>query len=247
MNSEALNMYFRESFRGYRKEDVNEYIMQMNLKFSNREKEYKDKLEQLTSKLQEAEGSSSAASSALYSEIAKTKAECDTLRKEKAELLSRLERTEELYKAEFEGRSARKTEEESSKMSSEEMSAKIGNVLIVAQVTADKIVSDAKSEAETILAAARKEADEIRSAAEKKAEGMVDGMNLRIKEMSDSYISEFGAIINDIKDNFYKITESARGKADGVRKEITSMKTDMDKLIESDKQRILSDLKSEKK
>ena len=62
MNSEALNMYFCESFRGYRKEDVNEYIMQMNLKFSNREKEYKDKLEQLkkdlnykTSKIKELE------------------------------------------------------------------------------------------------------------------------------------------------------------------------------------------------
>ena len=32
-------MKFRESFRGYNKEDVNSYIEQMNIKFSRRESE----------------------------------------------------------------------------------------------------------------------------------------------------------------------------------------------------------------
>lgn len=235
MNSEALNMYFRESFRGYRKEDVNEYIMQMNLKFSGKEKEYKEKLDQLTSKLKEAEGMSNTASSMLYSEISKAKMECEDLRKERNELLQKLERAEKMSNA-----------DQDINISSEEMSAKIGNVLIVAQVNADKIVSDAKLEAEMILEKARREAGDIRLAAEKKAENMIGEMNLKIKEMSDSYISEFGSIMNDIKDDFYQITESARGKADSVRKEITSMKTSMDKLIENDKLRILSDLKTEK-
>ncbi len=246
MNSEALNMYFRESFRGYRKEDVNEYIMQMNLKFSGKEKEYKEQLEQLRSKLQEAEGTSNKESSMLYSEISKAKLECEELKREKNELLQKLEHAETMYKSELDCKNSYKADTDN-KLSSEEMSAKIGNVLIVAQVNADKIVSDAKLEAEMILEKARREADDIHLSAEKKAENMIDGMNSRIKEMSDSYISEFGSIMNDIKDNFYKITESARGKADNVRKEITSMKANMDKLIENDKMRILSDLKSEKK
>ena len=95
MNNEFNGSFFRESFRGYRKEDVNEYITNTNLRHANREKEYKDRINELTARLEKNDEALSGENKQLLDEIEVLKAENELLLRKNGELHLKLEKAEE--------------------------------------------------------------------------------------------------------------------------------------------------------
>ena len=250
MNNNSSN-FFRESFRGYRKEDVNEYITETNLRFANKEKEYKDKICALTEKVESGDSRLCTENKKLLEQLETLKSENEFLLRKNGELHIMLEKAEksakeaiEAKEAEFNASQLKQNSDRSDNKEEnvEGIATKVGNVLVIAQLNADKMIAEAKVEAEKIKKEAEESAMKTVRAANAKADAIISSMNKKVKEMSDNYLSQFGAIVSEIKDDFYRITENARDKADGLKKDIFEMKKEVDRHIGDDKERIINDI-----
>ncbi len=234
--------FFRESFRGYRKEDVNEYITEANLRFANREKDYKDKINSLSEKIASRDSELSAENKRLLSQIDAIKAENEFLLKKNGELHIKLEKAEETIKS-----AELKAEQEmrdfaDRKENIDAISSKVGNLLVSAQLNADKLIEDAKAEAEVIKNDAESCAKATLDKANAKADEILKTVNSKVKEMSEGYLLQFGAVVSGIKEDFLRITENAKSKADSLKKDILELKADVENRVGSDKERIVNDV-----
>ncbi len=211
---------FRESFRGYNRDDVNAYIEQMNLRFSRKEAELRSQIAELqssASKPEKAEESTvSPELEELKAEVARLTSDNDTLKKELEE-----------EKAKTAGGS--ETEEKSKLYDS--MSSQVGNILIVANSNADKIVSDAESEAIRIKAEAQLDAEKIKLEADRKMNTMIAELDSKIKSMSDSYIDDYRKIVSEAQVKFSLVTDDMKKRSEQLLVNADSVSKDIERQI----------------
>ena len=156
MSDSKIAMRFRESFRGYNKDDVNLYIEEINNKFARRETELKMQIDALKEESKNLYvEKSSVCSAADNDEINTLKCENNSLKSEIENLKAELEKAKS-----FRANSAEN--DEKSKLY-DSMSSQVGNILIVAQDNADKIVSNAKAESDRIRSDAIADAEKSKN------------------------------------------------------------------------------------
>ncbi|MBQ7124758.1 MAG: hypothetical protein IJO00_00210 [Clostridia bacterium] len=214
MNDSKSMLRFRESFRGYNKDDVNAYIGQINLIFSRKESELKAQIAELNVKTANA-----SPNSVDKTEIEALKQKLNDATLENQRLLSEIEGLKKQETDENE-------KEEKSKLY-DSMSSQVGNILIVANSNADKIISDAEKYASKIRSEAEFEAEKIKMEAEQKKSLMISELELKLKMMSESYLKDYESLIAEAQIKFSSITEKMKLKseemllsADNISKEI---------------------------
>ncbi len=195
-------MKFRESFRGYNKEDVNSYIEQMNIRFSRRESELLSMIQTDNGKDEETD----ALTASLSAENEKLLANIAVLE----ERISAAESEKELLCEKISELEARETEAAESAVTGE----RLGNILLIANENAEKIINDAKAEASRIISDANLKASSIEYeiAIEKKRASEEFGKN--ISAISREYLTECTQIIAEasvrINGSAEKLTEKAK-------------------------------------
>lgn len=204
MNDMNGMLRFRESFRGYNRDDVNAYIEQMNMIFSRKEGELRAYIADLESRASAAAQMQSTAPAHTDEEWKEMNATVEALRLE----VSRL--TEELSAA----RTAVSDSEsvEKSKLY-DSMSAQVGNILIVANNNADKILSEAHAEADKIRLQAEVDAQSKRAEADRAMEEMVKALDQKLKTISDDCLDEYRKLIADAQVRFGLLSETMKTEA----------------------------------
>ena len=202
MNDMNGMLRFRESFRGYNRDDVNAYIEQMNLLFSRKEGELRAYIADLESRTSAAAQAQSSASHS-DEEWKEMNATVESLRRE----VSRL--TEELSAARAVGNDE---SVEKSKLY-DSMSAQVGNILIVANSNADKILSDARAEADNIRAEAEAEALRKKAETDRAMKETVRVLDRKLKTISEDCIDEYRKLVADAQVRFGLLSETMKEEA----------------------------------
>lgn len=178
MNDSNSMLRFRESFRGYNKDDVNAYIEQVNMRFSRRESDLRAQIADLQNR-------QPAPAAAPVDDG--TKKRLQEAESENAKLKAELE--------ELKNSAAGDSEKDEKSRLYDSMSSQVGNILIVANSNADKIRSDAEEDARRIKAEAELEAEKIRRDAETKMNSMIAELDGKLKSVSDNYLDSYAKLI----------------------------------------------------
>ena len=202
MNDTTM-MRFRESFRGYNKDDVNAYIEQIHMKFSRREAELRAQM----AELQNTPCRSAAHNEAVAAELEAAKLALSRVEAENRELKSMMEASKTAM-VESNTENAEKSKLYDS------MSAQVGNILIVANSNADKIVADAKADAEKLKADATFEAEKTKREAEEKMNAMVAALEMKLKAVSDQCLSEYETLVTEARVRFSEISDTMKSRSE---------------------------------
>ena len=189
---------FRESFRGYNRDDVNAYIEQINLHFSKKEADLRAIIADLENKVNQN------ANTCNNSETESLKNQVVSLKEENSSLKTELTKAKACVENEA---------EEKSKLY-DSMSAQVGSIIIQANSNADKIITEAKIEAENIKMNASLRAKEITDEAQRKKEETIKCIEDILRTASNECISEYSEIIDGTNIRLKSIGENVKTKAE---------------------------------
>ncbi|MBQ4065042.1 MAG: hypothetical protein IJD10_02965 [Clostridia bacterium] len=208
MNGTPTNMIvFRNSRKGYDKTDVHRYIEEMNIRFSAMEEQLKNQIRRTEQDLESARMALAAASAeneamkAVCSENLDLKQEIEELKKQLEEALKPAEPND--------------AEGEVS-LSYDEASKRLGDILMKANLDADRIVADAEAEAARQLTGAEKQADDIRLDAAVTARLMTDRVKRRLTELTGEYIESMEALSRASTEEYRKLCDELKAKLAGI-------------------------------
>lgn len=139
MSKNTETVLFRKAGKGYNRDDVNNYIAEMNSRFNKKETELKLRIKELE-KAVESASTVTATASLDYEDLEN---ENRHLRQQLEKVLASSEPCEPVLKAD----------------GVDGMSMKIGELLVKATLDAEKIRADAETDAENTVAVAKKQAD----------------------------------------------------------------------------------------
>ena len=207
---------FRDARKGYRKEDVNHYIEEMNLQFSMTEEALNGTIRRLEQELAQKADGDPTVIEALRRENERLQKENESLRCEKDRL------TEE--------RSALRgqiTEQEktapvgaSSALSYDEASRRLGDILLKANLDADRIVAAAAAAADRQLAGAEKRADDIRLDAAVMAKLTADRVKQRLTTLTADYLEHLNALSAHSAEEYQKLCDDLNDKLLSARSRV---------------------------
>ena len=205
---------FRESFRGYNKDDVNSYIEQINLLFSRKEGELRAYIANLEMSLATDPATAPTPAMPMGNEgdgpsLDELKAKIASLE----EALARVEEEKKTLASLQEKTSAEKAESDEKSKLYDTMSAQVGNILIVANTNADKILDDAKKEASRLINEAILEAEHIRSEAESEARERLASVQAKIRRVSDNCLAEYKALLDEADNSFRAMSAAMSDRA----------------------------------
>ena len=201
MNDTTM-LRFRESFRGYNKDDVNAYIEQIHMKFTRRESELRAQM----AEVQQMPCQNGANDTALARDLEAAKEALASAEARNHALMAELEALKANVAA-----SEQETAEKSKLYDS--MSAQVGNILIVANSNADQILRDAKAEADKLKADAVYEAEKTRQEAEEKLNGMIRALEAKLATVSERCLAEYEALVTEAGHRFGEITETMKNRS----------------------------------
>ena len=197
------NFRFRESFRGYNRDDVNAYIEQINIAFSRKETDlraYISELERSSSNIV-TPNDSSVENNRLKEQLAKANEEIERLKNELMAINQvPSEHSQDLEKSKL----------------YDSMSAQVGNILIVANNNADKILAEANLAAERVRAEAKADAEKIIFEAESKKDSMIKQFDDRLKMIADSCILEYANLLSEAQTRFEGVNQTMKLEAEKI-------------------------------
>ncbi len=197
------SVIFRTAKKGYERSDVHSYIENMSIRFTARESELKAEIAKLKKMFEEA------------SDHSDRDGELSSLREEneilKADITS--------LKAEL---AARPTEapisaDDKEKADCEEpdlrtISEKLGNIILKANLDAEKIISDAEAEAEKQRSKAQKDAEGIMFDAAVSARLMSAKVKERLVSLTDEYVAALKSSSVDSISEYKRIYDELEAK-----------------------------------
>ena len=203
MNGDIKNMVvFKPSRKGYNKSDVNRYIEEMNIRFTSSEEAMKARIKELEERL------------AAVNPIDSEKAALERLTRNNTELRAEIKR---LTDALTESVSIKSNESEiSENRKYREISEKLGNIILKANVDAERIVAEAETEAAKRLSEAKKNADEIRLDSAVSARLMTSKVKEKLIAMTEEYVSGLRAVSDDSIREYQKLYEELRIKFEAI-------------------------------
>lgn len=190
---------FRESFRGYNRDDVNAYLEQLNANFSKKEAELRAIISELQLSLESADNEQN---NLHESEINALNTELEEMKAENERLRGDLDSANKKYEAEA---------NEKSRLY-DSMTSQVGGIIIQANANAEKIISDARIEAESIRQNAVIEAKNTVSEAEKiknEARAYADSC---IRTAKESCVTEFDSIVTSASNELALVCDKLKSR-----------------------------------
>lgn len=197
---------FRSAMSGYNRKDVNAYIIDINRDFEERETNLRAQITAAEESACKAEAAAQTAQEDLRAAIrAKEEAEAilvalresnEALKEENARL------TEEIASLQAKANSVDPEPEEIKKsMKYDQISAQIGDILINANSSADRIVAAANAEATRIMTETEDEATYIRARLSDAADHMLTHISTELHDSTDHCLSELMTALREMRDS----------------------------------------------
>lgn len=249
---------FKGSFRGYNKKDVNRYIESIHHRFTSEESKYKEKIAQLSEAgnkntdleneikgLEEQIAAKNAEIEQLKAQLEEAAKAADELRAENEKLISDKESNlaaiealnRDLYKAN-EAIDATKSDSKDNVSEKaelyDEMSSRLGNMLIMADKNAEKIISEAENEAGKIRTDAIAEADRIHRDVSHMASTLFCEISSKLRTMSESYADDYVAIFDEVNTGLENLGLTMKQKIDSVYENLNDFKNTIGNKIDKD-------------
>ena len=206
MNNNKNMVAFRISRKGYDKQDVNEYIEDMSFRFTSSEAQLKARIKELEAKLELVE----------EDEVSKIKAEASRLETENAMLKEEIKKLSDSI-AEKENQEA-EDNTASEQLEYNDISEKLGNIILKANLDAQRIVSEAELEASKQLSEAEKSANDIRLDATVSARIMAARIKEKLELLTEEYLSGLKSASEGSVREYQKLYEELKIKFDEIGK-----------------------------
>ncbi|MBE6582727.1 MAG: hypothetical protein E7648_05650 [Ruminococcaceae bacterium] len=212
MKSSAKEMVmFRNSRKGYDKNDVNRYIEDMNIRFTTAENRYISTVRMLEQDIEKykADAGKAGELESAKRELGETKAKLAELENELASAKDELLKA----KAEFEEKLANAPKEEvKTELSITDTESKLGSILVKANLDAQKILSDAEEESRRKIAEAEKAADSIRFDAAVKARIMTETTRKELAALTEEYMKNLNALSVESAEEYKRLSEELKAR-----------------------------------
>jgi DivIVA domain-containing protein len=135
----------------------------------------------------------------------------------------------------------------------DEMSRKLGDVMIIAKESADKLIENAKAEAGRIKAEAMAEADRVREEAAAEVKAMREGArskletafenaNKKLFSMSEDYIRGYAEYLRGVQGEFDAMISALRAKSGEIKGKVDNMRAVISEELEREFDRINRDM-----
>ncbi len=206
-SSDKDMVMFRNSRKGYDKNDVNRYIEDMNIRFTTAENRYVSTIRMLERDLENARSIPNK-SSELERQVA-------ALTEEIKELKAELARTEtELSEARklAESIPQRNDAQTSAEISIEQAESKLGSILVKANLDAQKMISDADAAAKEKIAEAEAKAEAIRFEAAVNSRLMAENTKKELAALTEEYKKELTALSEESVGEYKRVSEDMKAR-----------------------------------
>ncbi|MBE6636360.1 MAG: hypothetical protein E7618_00990 [Ruminococcaceae bacterium] len=214
-------LVFRNARKGYDKDDVNRYIEEMNLRFVAIEEGLKARIRELEEQLSTQQKETDVVSDAMERLSRMTEAhrclneENEALRASLSEAEGKLAEAEARLAeaaAKAEAVAEPVVSEEPKPMSYEEAGARLGHIILKANLDADRIVAEAEDEGKRRLADAARNADDIRLDAAVTARLMTERAKEKLSALTAEYMATLTAFSEQSAGEYRKLCEELQEK-----------------------------------
>ena len=206
-SSDKDMVMFRNSRKGYDKNDVNRYIEDMNIRFTTAENRYVSTIRMLERDVENARS--------IPDKTAELEARVQSLTEEIKELKAELARAEnELAEAKkaAESMPSRNDAQASMEISVEQAESKLGSILVKANLDAQKMISEADAEAKEKIAAAEAKAEAIRFEAAVNSRIMAENTKKELAALTEEYKKELTALSEESVGEYKRVSEDMKAR-----------------------------------
>ena len=245
---------FRQSLSGYNKNDVNEYIEEIDLRAKKREEELETKISKIESELQKmtervmtAEARDFSEEAAVYEEKIKALeeklSESDKINEAKSEYTEQLEASlveknsqindlsEKVYQLEKKVADANSTLEKAAQYDS--LSHRLGEIMLGAGNTAEKILADANEKASSLIAQAAEKRDHCLSVLKKYTEKYCDKLSEVTVASAQERLDRIHSEMAEFEASITRSVMDAQRQTGSVKEYINELRQSLDTSLDS--------------
>ena len=197
-NDEKNMVAFRLSRRGYDRQDVNRYIEEMSLRFTASENALRSRIKELEARL-------SGENCEKSPDAEKLTAENRALREENRRLAEE---------------NSRLSEDCRPKDSAEyrEISEKLGDIILKANLDADRVKNEAEAEAEKLMSEASERADAVRLKSAVDARVLLSNIRTSLGDLTEKQLSALKTVSKDTVSEYEKLYKELEERFDAMGK-----------------------------
>ncbi|MBQ7822440.1 MAG: hypothetical protein IJ391_09205 [Clostridia bacterium] len=252
--SNTSGQLFRKTLNGYNKNDVNDYIENMSIRAKKREEELEARIAKLESSLDEVNKRAAEAESRDFSEEAAVYEEkireleekisdCEKVNAAKSEYIEKLEaslveknaeineHTARIFQMEQTINEATGTLEKAAQY--DNLSRRLGEIMLGAGNTAEKIVADANEKAASLIAEASKKRDHCLDVLKKYTEKYCDKLSEVTVASAQERLDRIHSEMAEFEASITRSVMDARRQTGSVREYIEGLRQSLDTSLES--------------
>ena len=197
-NDEKNMVAFRLSRRGYDRQDVNRYIEEMSLRFTASENALRSRIKELEARLSREDCEKSPVAEKLT-------AENRALREENRRLVEENSRLSEDCRP-----------EDSAEY--REISEKLGDIILKANLDADRVKNEAEAEAEKLMSEASERADAVRLKSAVDARVLLSNVRTSLGDLTEKQLSALKTVSKDTVSEYEKLYKELEERFDAMGK-----------------------------
>ena len=197
-NDEKNMVAFRLSRRGYDRQDVNRYIEEMSLRFTASENALRSRIKELEARLSGEDCEKSPVAEKLT-------AENRALREENRRLAEENSRLSEDCRP-----------EDSAEY--REISEKLGDIILKANLDADRVKNEAETEAEKLMSEASERADAVRLKSAVDARVLLSNIRTSLGDLTEKQLSALKTVSKDTVSEYEKLYKELEERFDAMGK-----------------------------
>ena len=200
-NDEKNMVAFRLSRRGYDRQDVNRYIEEMSLRFTASENALRSRIKELEERLCAENGEKPQDAEKLTEENRALREENKRLAEENKRLseVSQVSRPED--NAEY-----------------RELSEKLGDIILKANLDADRVKNEAEAEAEKLISEASERADAVRLKSAVDARVLLSNVRTSLGDLTEKQLSALKTVSKDTVSEYEKLYKELEERFDAMGK-----------------------------
>lgn len=200
-NDEKNMVAFRLSRRGYDRQDVNRYIEEMSLRFTASENALRSRIKELEERLCAENGEKPQDAEKLTEENRALREENKRLAEENKRLseVSQVSRPED--NAEY-----------------RELSEKLGDIILKANLDADRVKNEAEAEAEKLMSEASERADAVRLKSAVDARVLLSNVRTSLGDLTEKQLSALKTVSKDTVSEYEKLYKELEERFDAMGK-----------------------------
>lgn len=187
-NDEKNMVAFRLSRRGYDRQDVNRYIEEMSIRFTATENALRNRIKELEERL-------SSESNEKPQDAEKLTEENRALREENKRLSEENKRLSDAGQVSRPGDNAEYRE----------ISEKLGDIILKANLDADRVKTEAEAEAEKLISEASERADGVRLKSAVDARVLMSDVRTSLGDLTEKQLSALKAVSEDTVSEYEKL------------------------------------------